>query len=211
MMPSCDHTGVPGCVDFTHFHSSTMSGSASLMSLRILPRVFPRQSPSSLILSSIDAAADSTGTVLFMYTSHSRILAVLSVACNLRKLKPLPPSLQPFGALGVHPGVSTPNCFAYSAFNRCQPPNFIAPGPTMRPMGRPARSRSSTSKQMCQPAAPIDMNPRSMLCESVSRVPPPSGGSSSPRMSCPPPAEFEHLGRVGPLHLGLGYMRRRRP
>src|SRR2546425_4178795 len=25
------------------------------------------------------------------------------------------------------------------------------------------------------------------------------------------PAEFEHLGRVGPLHLGLGYMRRRRP
>src|SRR6266852_3104863 len=26
-----------------------------------------------------------------------------------------------------------------------------------------------------------------------------------------PPAEFEQLGRVGPLHLGLGYMRRRRP
>src|SRR5438105_1737148 len=33
------------------------------------------------------------------------------------------------------PGVSTPNCFAYSAFNRCQPPNFMASGPTMRPMG----------------------------------------------------------------------------
>src|SRR3989441_5819865 len=29
----------------------------------------------------------------------------------------------------------SPNCFAYSAFNRCQPPNFIAAGPTMRPMG----------------------------------------------------------------------------
>ena len=56
------------------------------------------------------------------------------------------------------PGVSTPNCFAYSAFNRCQPPNYMASAPTMRPMGR-----------------------------------------------------FEHLGRVGPLHLGLVYMRRRRP
>src|SRR5256886_9395799 len=32
------------------------------------------------------------------------------------------------------PGVSTPNCFAYSAFNRCQP-NFMASAPTMRPMG----------------------------------------------------------------------------
>src|SRR5918911_466054 len=42
MMPSCDHTGVPGVVGLTHFHSSTMSGSAALMSVRILPRVFPR-------------------------------------------------------------------------------------------------------------------------------------------------------------------------
>src|SRR5271170_7685792 len=45
MMPSCDQTGVP-----IHFHSSTTSGSAALMSLRILPRVSPRQSPSSTIL-----------------------------------------------------------------------------------------------------------------------------------------------------------------
>src|SRR5262245_12816623 len=36
------------------------------------------------------------------------------------------PKLQRFGALGDQPGVSTPNCFAYSAFNRCQPPNFMA-------------------------------------------------------------------------------------
>src|SRR5213080_4230673 len=42
MMPSCDQIGVP-----IHFHSSTTSGSASLMSLRILLRVSPRQSPSS--------------------------------------------------------------------------------------------------------------------------------------------------------------------
>src|SRR5580704_335139 len=45
MMPSCDQTGVP-----IHFHSSTTPGSASLMSLRILPRVTPRQSPRSAIL-----------------------------------------------------------------------------------------------------------------------------------------------------------------
>src|SRR5947207_3665029 len=53
MMPSCDQTGVP-----IHFHSSSTSGSASLMSLRILPRVFPRQSPSSAILSEMSSDAD---------------------------------------------------------------------------------------------------------------------------------------------------------
>src|SRR6185436_5800691 len=52
MMPSCDHTGVP-----IHFHSSTTSGSACWISLRILPRVFPRQSPSEAILSEISADA----------------------------------------------------------------------------------------------------------------------------------------------------------
>src|SRR5207245_796810 len=36
-------------------------------------------------------------------------------------------------------GVSTANCFAYSACSRCQPPNFMASGPTMRPMGVPLR------------------------------------------------------------------------
>src|SRR5271169_553521 len=52
MMPSCDHTGMP------HFHSSTASGSAALISLRILLRVFPRQSPSSAILSEISTDGD---------------------------------------------------------------------------------------------------------------------------------------------------------
>src|SRR5882672_10915024 len=52
MMPSCDQTGVP------HFHSSTTSGSASLMSLRILLRVLPRQSPSSAILFEMSSDAD---------------------------------------------------------------------------------------------------------------------------------------------------------
>src|SRR5271169_2487322 len=52
MIPSCDQTG------FIHFHSSTTSGSAALMSLRILPRVSPRQSPSSAILSEMRSDAD---------------------------------------------------------------------------------------------------------------------------------------------------------
>src|SRR5512144_2403774 len=53
MMPSCDQTGVP-----IHFHSSTTSGSASLISLRILLRVSPRQSPSSAILFEMSSDAD---------------------------------------------------------------------------------------------------------------------------------------------------------
>src|SRR5262245_27662510 len=52
MIPSCDHTGVP-----IHFHSSTTSGSASLMSLRILLKLSPRQSPRSAILWSISTDA----------------------------------------------------------------------------------------------------------------------------------------------------------
>jgi len=52
-IPACDQTGVP-----IHFHSSTTSGSASLMSLRILPKVCPRQSPSSAIRRSISLDAD---------------------------------------------------------------------------------------------------------------------------------------------------------
>src|SRR5271155_1967944 len=44
-IPPWDHTGVP-----IHFHSSRISGSASLMRARIRPSVSPRQSPSSAIL-----------------------------------------------------------------------------------------------------------------------------------------------------------------
>src|SRR6476469_1242660 len=53
MMPSCDQIGVP-----IHFHSSTTSGSACLMSARILLRVSPRQSPSSVILFAMSSDAD---------------------------------------------------------------------------------------------------------------------------------------------------------
>src|SRR5712692_6544500 len=73
MIPSCDHVGVPGFVDFTHFTSSTTSGSASLMSLRILLKVSPRQSPSSAILLSIRSDADwpSLESDSFMFSSRN--------------------------------------------------------------------------------------------------------------------------------------------
>src|SRR5487761_265963 len=108
-MPPWDQTGVPGFVGFTHFHSSTILGSASCMISRTFASVFPRQSPSCLIFSSINAEADSTGMSLLMYTSNSRtnlaeftlspfaaLRAVrsgkangLSVTWNLRKWKAL--------------------------------------------------------------------------------------------------------------------------
>src|SRR5437868_11291220 len=67
-MPPWDQMGVP-----IHFHSSTISGSASCTMSRTFASVFPRQSPSSLILPSINAEADSTGTDLFMYGSISGV------------------------------------------------------------------------------------------------------------------------------------------
>src|SRR5215470_19958888 len=71
MIPSCDQTGVP-----IHFHSSTTSGSASLMSLRILPRAVPRQSPSSAILFEMSSDADGPWRALgFFMVSRSPVPA----------------------------------------------------------------------------------------------------------------------------------------
>src|SRR6266852_3059123 len=72
MMPPCDQTGVPGLVDLTHFHSSTTSGSAFLMSLRILLRVSPRQSSSSAILFEMSSDADWPWLApdFFMFSSY---------------------------------------------------------------------------------------------------------------------------------------------
>src|SRR5438105_6633564 len=83
-MPPWEKTGVPGEVGLTHFTSSTISGSASWMTARTFASVFPRQSPSPLIFSSINAEADSTGTGLFMYTSNSRTY----FSCAQRNLHP---------------------------------------------------------------------------------------------------------------------------
>src|SRR5438876_1780302 len=69
----------------------------------------------------------------------------------------------------------------------------MASAPTMRPMGVPMRRRSRTSKQMCHPAAPMEMKPRSMLCHSVRRVPP-RKASSSHRISLSPQLYSSTLG-----------------
>src|SRR5882757_5059107 len=60
MIPACDHTGTP-----RHFHSSTTSGSACLMSVRTRASVSPRQSPSSLILASISREGESPAVASF--------------------------------------------------------------------------------------------------------------------------------------------------
>src|SRR5713226_5998012 len=78
-MPPWDQTGVP-----IHFHSSRISGSASCMISRTFASVFPRQSPSSLIFSSINVEADSTVTGLFIYSSDSR--TYFSCAQRLERL-----------------------------------------------------------------------------------------------------------------------------
>src|SRR5262249_18113134 len=86
-MPPCDQTGVPGLVALAHFHSSTISGSAWCMMSRTFASVFPRQSPSSLIFSSMTAEADSIGTPLFsIYAPTSRTyFSCVSVTCSLSK------------------------------------------------------------------------------------------------------------------------------
>src|SRR5215831_10370533 len=96
-----------------------------------------------------------------------------------------------------------PNCLAYSATNRCQPANFIASAPAMREIGCPASSRSRTSKEMCQPAAPQAMKWRSILCHNVKRVPPPEG-SSSQRMS-PYSRKPGASARVTVVSIGIGF------
>ncbi len=55
MIPAWDHTGTPDIEfdGFLHFTSSTTSGSACLMRIRIRASVSPCQSLSSLILASI--------------------------------------------------------------------------------------------------------------------------------------------------------------
>src|SRR5205823_15131423 len=78
MIPSCDQVGVPGLVGFTHFTSSTTSGSACVMSLRILLKVSPRQSPSSAIRLSIRSDADwpSLETDFFIFSSRNFTIGI---------------------------------------------------------------------------------------------------------------------------------------
>src|SRR5215471_4787132 len=86
-MPPWEKMGVP-----LHFHSSMISGSASCTISRTFASVFPRQSPSSLILSSINAEADSCRMGLLIYSSRfatyfSCAQEVADVACKRRQKK----------------------------------------------------------------------------------------------------------------------------
>src|SRR6476620_791396 len=67
MIPACSHTGTP-----LHFHSSTTSGTACLISSRTRASVSPRQSASSLIRASINCEGDappfaSSGALLLFF------------------------------------------------------------------------------------------------------------------------------------------------
>src|SRR4051812_27820690 len=87
MIPSCDHTGTP-----RHFHSSTTSGSACLISARIRDSILPLQSPSSLILSSISLEGDSSVAValffaLFFAVVVGRLVANAEPPCFQQSVK----------------------------------------------------------------------------------------------------------------------------
>src|SRR5262245_18016397 len=94
MMPSCDQTGVPGLVGLTHFHSSTISGSASLISRRTCSSVWPRQSPRSRILLSIllEAAAPPFA-VLSPPAFLAELAAFFFICCSLHSLLKAPHSV----------------------------------------------------------------------------------------------------------------------
>src|SRR5262249_16193594 len=78
MMPSCSHTGTPSIAfdGFLHFTSSTTSGSACLMRVRILASVAPRQSPSFLILASINREGES-----FCFSSFAALFFIAVPPC----------------------------------------------------------------------------------------------------------------------------------
>src|SRR5665213_2390329 len=72
IIPACDHTGTP-----LHFHSSTTSGSACLMSARTWESILPLQSSSSLILASISWEGDSLVVVALFFIGFAPHSAVV--------------------------------------------------------------------------------------------------------------------------------------
>src|SRR5438552_17846611 len=101
MMPSCDQIGVP-----IHFHSSTTSGSASLMSLRILLRVSPRQSPSSAIRFEMSSDADGPWLApdFFMFSSCQAVEVLAGFVTSARHTR-VTYSKQVIGKIVVPPAL----------------------------------------------------------------------------------------------------------
>src|SRR5262245_10759270 len=107
MMPACDHTGTP-----RHFHSSTTSGSACLMRLRMRASISPRQSPNSSILLSISREGESPPFLSFVLF-FVFIAAFFLVAARLSRLSAVSPPLDHLPAVargiaeaGVHGAVT---------------------------------------------------------------------------------------------------------
>src|SRR5882672_1271073 len=115
MIPSCDQTGTP-----RHFHSSTTSGTACLISARTWPSVLPRQSPNSLIRESISREGDSSlvATLFFITTLFFILFAPHSADFQPRYQSPIIRAIAarcdagtlpaaPLGGIGQHEQVQT--------------------------------------------------------------------------------------------------------
>src|SRR5512143_2066851 len=192
MMPSCDHTGLP------HFHSSTTSGSAPLMSLRILLRISPRQSPSSAILFEMSSDADWPWLASdFFMVSSSKVQRCsaddhLTMAPHPTPSRPLNPKLP--GVLGVQslPAVELQRLGADDApqgLTGEQPIEHIEadvpPGSTHRD------------------EAAIDAGPQRQACAAPNSFQLPADREA-------PPGVLERSGSVGPRHGCFGHQRRGR-
>src|SRR5665811_2100351 len=120
MIPSCDQTGVPGVEGFTHFNSSTASGSASLMSLRILLRVSPRQSPSSAIVFEMSSDADWPWLApdFFMFSSWK-----FQICCICQTVEDSPVSL-------YLPGTNQQHLLSGKLPSKCGNPNAACDVPS---------------------------------------------------------------------------------
>ena len=80
MMPSCDHTGVP-----VHFLSSTTSGSAISIIVRILPKDSPRQPPSAAIFSEMSSDADGPWLSIDLFMLCSWKFQMVSLAHKIQR------------------------------------------------------------------------------------------------------------------------------
>src|ERR1700678_3011620 len=102
-MPPWEKTGTP-----LHFHSSTISGSAWCMIWRTFASIFPRQSPSSLIFSSMNVEADSIATCLSCTApTLAPTLAALSTTRNVAAHSAGAPPAAPLGGIRHHEQVQT--------------------------------------------------------------------------------------------------------
>ena len=117
---------------------------------------------------------------------------------GMRRISPRRPSSSSCFISGLQPGASTPNCLAYCGVQSLPALELHRSGPTMRPIGSPAESGRGRRSRCASQPRPTEMKRRSMLCQSVRRVPP------AVRLELPPnvvvaPVVLEQLRRLGSL------------